>query len=61
MNTASPRDVTRLLQTRGRGEKAVLEEHTYPVRGELCGPAPHPIGRKSLGPALPTATAGRAS
>jgi hypothetical protein len=38
------------LQTWGRGEKVVLGEHIFPVHGELCGQAPHAIGRQPSGP-----------
>jgi hypothetical protein len=60
MNTVSPLGVTRWLQSRDRGEKAVLGEHIHPVQGELCGQVPHPIGREILGLAARTTTAGRA-
>ena len=60
MTTASPRDVTRLLQTWGQGEKAVLGEHIPQVHGDLCGQVPHPIGRKPRGPTPRTAAAARA-
>jgi hypothetical protein len=51
MDTASPRDVARLLQTWGRGEEALPGEHTPPAYGELCGRAPRHIDRDRPGPA----------
>jgi hypothetical protein len=60
MNTVSPLGVTRWLQSRDRGEKAVLGEHCIPVHGELCGQAPHSIGRPPSGPDSRTMTAERA-
>ncbi len=60
MNTASPRDVTRLLQTWGRGEEGILRERIPLVQGELCGQAPHQIGRDRPGPTLQTTVAARA-
>jgi hypothetical protein len=50
MTTASPRDIARLLQTWGRVEKAVPDEHIPPAHGELCGRAPHHIDRDRPGP-----------
>jgi len=60
MDTASPRDIVRSLQTWGRGEMAALGEHIPLVRGELCGRAPHHMGRDRPGPTLQAAGAARA-
>ena len=58
MNTASPRDVTRLFQTWGRGEDGVLAELIPLADRELCAWVYHRIGR--LGPAPQTTAATRA-
>ncbi len=60
MTTALPRDGTRLFQTRGRGEKAVLGELPPRVHGELRERAPHHIGRDRLGAAPRMTPAARA-
>ncbi len=59
MDTASPRDVTRSLQTWGRGEKEVLREHIPLVKGELCGRAPRGIDPHWRGPPLATTATAR--
>jgi hypothetical protein len=61
MDTASPRDIARLLETWGRGEEAVPGEHIPPAHGELCGRAPHHIDSDRSGPALQMTAAARAS
>ena len=60
MKTASPRDIARLLQTRGRREKAALGEFIPLAHGELCGRASHQIGRDFVGPTVQTPAAARA-
>ena len=60
MTTASPRDVTRLLQTGGRGERAVLAERIPLADRELCARVHHRIGRQGLGYARGTTAATRA-
>jgi hypothetical protein len=57
MDTASPRDVTRLLQTWGRREKAAVFEHIPLAHGELCGRLS--LGCHCSGPTLPTAAVTR--
>jgi hypothetical protein len=61
MSTASLLDVPRLLQSRDRGEKAVLGEHIHPVHRESCALVPHPVGREIPGFAAPTTATQRAS
>lgn len=60
MDTASPRDIARLLQILGRKEKAALGEHTSLARGELCRRAFHEMGRDWASPALRVAATARA-
>jgi hypothetical protein len=60
MTPSPPWDVTRLLQTWGRGEKALLGELIPLVHGGLCGRAHRRIGRQGLGQAFRTAAAPRA-
>jgi hypothetical protein len=60
MNTVSPLGVTGWLQSRDRGEKAVLGEHIHPVHGEFRAQVPHAIGRKMLGFVAPTMATERA-
>ena len=61
MNTVSPLGVMRWLQSRDRGEKAVLGEHIHPVHGEFRAQVPHPTGREMLGLAAPTTATERTS
>jgi hypothetical protein len=59
MDTASPRDIARLLQTRERGEKAVPGERIPLAHGELCGRAPHHMDRDQPGNTLQKTGAAR--
>jgi hypothetical protein len=60
MDPASPRDIARLLQTRGPGEAALSGERNSPARRELSERAPHHIARVRPGLSLHITVAARA-